>query len=899
MLCQSLTRILLMGCAVSVCGAQTPSPTAQADFGALHLAPLAQQAQAIQESQQSQREFLRILPGTPPKLEIPKEFLEKPFLSSVTLIRGTGEKGLYSSIPWERRVMLWYFRLAGEKLHLVQKNTLFRAEEGSPEERTLQQSFSDSILTVAPQAKDVEEKKEGEEKAAEEEPEKEAGPSEAAETTLDPETSSEDQAYRVEIGEIFLKDLINLQAQLQTAYPWSSFQLDSEASYIEEVKSFDKNIEIRSHLVFSSSRESDSVALPDSRNISLVVQFSLSQLPQDPSFRSRPADERVGHFLHFYQDLSAPELQARLEPYAYSIGRWHLEKKVPGEALSEAADPIEVWIQDNIPERFRGPIRNGILAWNAAFEAIGLKNAIVIREVAELPEEERIRFDPADAGYDIVVSWFTGVGADAAFAQGPMRIVPFTGQIYNAAVFFSDALVRVVAPREKLAPQPAPTSAAGFSETDFLEQAISQAAFALSVLKARGDLAPEDEKKFVEEWVTFVAAHEFGHTLGLRHNFKASLYPAEGYISNSVMDYLPPRFAAPQSPQGSFWQTQVGPYDRFAIEYAYRPLQGQTPEERKKELAAIAYRSFANPTLLYGTDEDADGADPEAARWDLGADPVAFAESRFRLAAELLRRIEEKEPTPEEGYASVRRDFELALFEYRRALNPILRWVGGTLTSRDRPQKVPERLPLEPASATRQREVLEFLARNVFETQAFELPAGLLRRLGQERLGTLEEPYPAGSPYPLAEWLLSFQKTALRQLLSPNTLAQIQRNQLLSDHPRWALGPEEIFDSTEKAIWSDLDLKRSSLSISLFERNLQREHVNTLIALYGSSAPSDALALARESLSRLDEKIEKALKNSRPDRTTRAHLVELQNLIRKALEGDARPQGSGLVLRPL
>ena len=74
--------------------------------------------------------------------------------------------------------------------------------------------------------------------------------------------------------------------------------------------------------------------------------------------------------------------------------------------------------------------------------------------------------------------------------------------------------------------------------------------------------------------------HEVGHTLGLRHNFKSSIYrsidnvnskdkPAD--IAGSVMDYNATNIALDGTNQGYYAMGTIGPYDYWAIEYGYTP----------------------------------------------------------------------------------------------------------------------------------------------------------------------------------------------------------------------------------------------------------------------------------------------------------------------------------------
>jgi predicted Zn-dependent protease len=59
---------------------------------------------------------------------------------------------------------------------------------------------------------------------------------------------------------------------------------------------------------------------------------------------------------------------------------------------------------------------------------------------------------------------------------------------------------------------------------NYAQEAAEQMGFALDLLEARGDIAPDspEAEAFVQAVIKDVIMHEVGHTLGLKHNFKAS-----------------------------------------------------------------------------------------------------------------------------------------------------------------------------------------------------------------------------------------------------------------------------------------------------------------------------------------------------------------------------------------
>src|SRR5262249_33512954 len=234
----------------------------------------------------------------------------------------------------------------------------------------------------------------------------------------------------------------------------------------------------------------------------------------------------------------------------------------------------------------------------------------------------------ADVRYH-TIRWF--INTDTGFAIGPSRANPFTGQIYDADIGFSENITRfsrreisedvgvVSMPWEAEPPRlfTAPWSISQAGNLCTLgDGAMREAEFGFDVLEARG-ITPDspEAEAYVRAFLRHVTAHEVGHTLGLRHNFRAStirtleqlqdaeLAAREG-LTGSVMDYLPSNIGPKGGKQGEHYQSTIGPYDYWAIEYAYKPIDARTPEDELPELRKIAARA-SEPLLAYATDEDA------------------------------------------------------------------------------------------------------------------------------------------------------------------------------------------------------------------------------------------------------------------------------------------------------
>jgi hypothetical protein len=850
--------------------------------------------------------------------EIKTAQLNRPFLCPMAIARGMGMGGF--TLNFDEQWVLLFKRVSETRLHLIRRNVHFKAAPGSPVSKAVETTYTDSVLMAIP-IRSVH----------------------TGRNTL-----------LIDLADLFMTDF----AQLRIG------GLDRSRSTWHKVKAFPRNVELQVQATFSGGRWSlfGDESVIDPRGTTVVMHYGLVELPEG-GFQPRLADDRVGYFLSAVKDFSNDSKDTSFLRY---VNRWRLERADTDpknkNKLSVPKKKIVFWIEKSVPFEYRPYVREGILEWNKAFEKIGFRDAIEVRQ------QESEDFDPEDMNYNTFRWITTGQG----FAMGPSRANPLTGEILDADIIFDADMIRYWKQEAKmfgqtgLSPDEVPSLIQAARHGWGLPQlpvrqgslnwdtrgegqgAKSQApgkvdprarlwavrqgvcqcgpcmryelGLASLALAARaqgkpGDAVPEE---LIGQAIRHVVMHEVGHTLGLRHNFKASsmlkneqlhdtAITRKKGLAGSVMDYLPVNLAPKGVKQGDYFSTTIGPYDYWAIEYAYKPLSGGTDGELAA-LQDIAKRG-AEPGHDYGTDEDLFGtSDPLINAFDLGADPMKFAMERMLLSEELLKTLADKVVDKGEGYQRMRQAFNLLLGQYGNGAFLVAQFVGGEYAHRDHHNDPKGRDPLIPVKAAKQRQALEFLQQHVLSDKYFKFPPQLLRRLAADRWSHWgNESWASSVDYPLHDRVLGIQRVVLDQLLAPSVLRRIQNNALKVPADEQPLQVSEVFRTLTEGVWGEYPVKgagdaKKGAKGSVLRRNLQRQHLKELANLVlgersggggmfifigggGGSAPPDARSLARMHLREIQGRIGAALKgNDGPlDDTTRAHLEECRERIGRVL----------------
>ena len=771
----------------------------------------------------------------------------------------------------------FFIRRVGKQVQFVRKNVAFRASAESAIRKALEEDISNSIWGSAKVAS---------------------------------QPDSQSGAILIDAAEIFLKDY-NYVGYI-TGLVKMSYSFDRKNSFFSELKSFPENTEIEVTLHFKSSKPRPFFTLSDSRSMFHRYHYSLSTLPET-GYKPRIADDRLGHFLTFFQDYTS---LVKDTPYRHYINRWQLEKSEPRFKLSPPKKPIVFWLENTIPVEYRDAVREGVLLWNKAFERIGFKDAIIVKQ---MPDDAD--WDPADVRYN-TIRWIVQPGM--GYAVGPSRANPFTGQIYDADIRVSADFVRFYAREfsefitplswmnirpdrlwwDSNLPDDLPPELLPYQCT-YSTGLMHQMAFGWSYLMARGLVNPDDLQKFVHDGIVELVVHEVGHTLGLRHNFKSSStvpleklsdpeYTRKNGISASVMDYNPINLWERKGKRGAYFQTTLGAYDYWAIEYAYKPLDPDSPISEKEMLEEIASR-VADPHLQYGTDEDAfgystRGIDPLCNLFDLGDNPIGYFEHRAQLAHELWKEIPEKFEKKGERYQKFRKVFLQGLGEISLGAITIPRFVGGIYQHRDHVGDPHGRPPFEVVPAKEQRRALQYLVQNLFAPDAFRFSPELLNKLAPERLpdfeGTLWRTLRID--FPIHGVVQVIQANALFRLYDPLVLQRLQDNEVRFPSGADKFTMAEMFTTLRNAIWSELD---SGENINSYRRELQRMHLyllNRILLKTPAMVPHDAVTLARLDMKILRDKIDAYFQKHQPDVYTTAHLEEVRARIEAALKAQVQ-----------
>jgi hypothetical protein len=616
----------------------------------------------------------------------------------------------------------------------------------------------------------------------------------------------------------------------------------------------------------------------------LFVSFYYSFMPLPEPMQTRMADERVGFFTVARTDYTT---DLNIKSKTHLLKRWRLEKMDANAAVSEPKQPIVYWLDKNIPEKYRASVTQGVLEWNKAFEKAGFKNALVVKQ-----QQATDDFNNMDAKHTSI-RWFTG--ADVGFAIGPSQADPRTGEILDADIGMSDVFTRGA--RRAVVEDLGRVRGADGELCDHAEAAAQEFHYALDLLEARGlELDTPEAEALAQAYLKDVIMHEVGHTLGLRHNFRAStIYDLKQIqdpnftkingVATSVMDYTPFNISPKGEKQGEYVMSTIGAYDYWAIEFGYKQF---APGQEAQGLAQILAKA-SQPELQFDSDEDAGfgsmgGVDPMVNRFDLGADPLAYYKQRMKLSRELWDRLQNMNLATGESYERLTRSFRSGFSQVTRVAPLAAKYIGGVHIRRERAgSKVGV---FEPVSAAKQKEALALITKDFFGIDSFKFKPEFIARLATDRF---ERTMSDGSMQTSVALLVAgVQKGILEHVYSPAVATRLAEVGMKVNDPKETLGLSDVYDTIQDAIWSEA---KTGQETSLIRRNLQREQLRRMTDVLVKPAgpwPADARSIMRENARQLAGTLEKVLAKPSLSKTTRAHYADALDALNVTLKASVQ-----------
>ncbi|QLG45921.1 zinc-dependent metalloprotease [Costertonia aggregata] len=586
----------------------------------------------------------------------------------------------------------------------------------------------------------------------------------------------------IEVNSLFEKDVkaFGMPEFYRKRYKVS--RLDAEKSYIETVKSYPLNVEARHVKTYMASNPPSNGSLG---TISIEINNSMILLPAKPMKR-RYFDERVGWFARGQVDYG---LDAQKSKTVRFLDRWRLEvkdediEKYKRGELVEPKKQIVYYVDRATPKQWVPYIKQGIEDWQVAFEAAGFKNAIIAKDPPTAEEDPE--WSPEDVRYSVV----RYLASPIPNANGPHVSDPRSGEILESDINWYHNVMTLL------------------RNWFFIQTAAINP-------DARG---VEFKDEVMGRLIRFVSSHEVGHTLGLPHNMGSSVaYPVDSLRSASftkkygtapsIMDYARFNYVAQPEDDGVALMPDIGVYDKYAIQWGYKPILDKTAEDEKAILDRWILKHAGDPLYRFGHQQVGDIVDPSSQTEDLGDDAVKASE--YGIAN--LKRIVPKliEWTAEDGknYDDLQTLYGQVQSQFNRYMGHVSNNIGGVYEYQktyDQEGAVYTHVP-----KAHQKKCMQFLQEQLFSTPEW--------MLDQEIFGKIQY-----SGY--LESLRALQTRTLNNILSLGKMARIIENETANGNGAYRL--LDMMKDMRTGIWSEL---RTGKTIDTYRRNLQKAHIDRL-----------------------------------------------------------------------
>lgn len=653
----------------------------------------------------------------------------------------------------------------------------------------------------------------------------------------------------IEIDELFKKDVkaFGMPEFYRKRYKVS--RLDESKGYIETLKSYPLNLEARHVKTYVATNPPSNSSLG---TISIEINNSMILLPDNPMKR-RYFDQRVGWFARGQVDYG---LEAQESKTIRFLDRWRLEikdgdiEKYKNGELVEPKKPIVYYVDRATPKKWVPYIKQGIEDWQVAFEAAGFKNAILAKSPPTAEEDPE--WSPEDVRYSVV----RYLASPIPNANGPHVSDPRTGEILESDINWYHNVMTLL--RNWF-----------FVQTAAINPDAQGVAFKDEVM---GRL------------IRFVSAHEVGHTLGLPHNMGSSVaFPVDSLRSASftkkygtapsIMDYARFNYVAQPGDDGVALMPNIGVYDKYAIQWGYKPILDKTAEDEKSVLDSWILAHAGNPLYRFGRQQGGGVIDPSSQTEDLGNDAIKAS----NYGIENLKRIVPNliEWTAEDGkdYDDLGKLYGQVLSQYNRYMGHVSNNIGGVYEHFKTYDQ--EGVVYTHVAKDHQKNCMQFVQQQLFSTPKWLLDQNIFGRT--EFSGSVER-------------IRATQVRTLDNILNLGKMARIIENETVNGNDAYRL--LDMTRDLRRGIWSEL---RSGGTIDTYRRNLQKAHIDRLAYLMSAesgprgnrrptvvnTSQSDIKSVARAELNILKRDIRNAIPRT-SDSMSKYHLqdaVERINLI--------------------